>query len=284
MKKEAETGSVFSVDSFAHGLAFGKHTEDGELDRRSTYALRINEQGELINLRSRYLFDREGQFLNLESNLQRLSRQGILANSTVYFGVCTDPFMPFDGKFDTSMRFLQLFERFTPGRLIVQTRSPLVVIAMPVFKKLGDRLNVTIGLETCDEKSAKRYTPELPGVAERLKLSSALRHFGIVVNMQVSPILPYGDWRKDSAAFAEILCKHADNIFIKSLVDGTVQSERRVKNSALGQKLALDHKYHWLRPDSASQLLNAVEHIAPEKLIEPKKPKVKAKQLEIFAA
>lgn len=275
---------TYTVDSFSNGIAFGQHKLEDTADPRDYYWLRLQDDAELVKLRSRYALNKTNPFNELERNLMRLSRQGILASSTIYFGTTTDPFYPFEGKFDASMKFLDLFQRYTPGLLVIQTRSPLMVIAMPVLRKLGKHAAVTIGLETNNEEMVRRYTPGLPRVQERVKMAAALRNFGIEVTLQVSPVLPYGDWKDDAKAFATLLTENSDYIHIKSITDGSEKEERRIRNLPLAKMLANDRRFHYLRPDSALPLLNAVEKIAPEKLLVPKRTAVTQKQMSIFAA
>lgn len=275
---------TYTVDSFSNGIAFGQHKLDAAEDPRDYYSLRIRDDSELVRLRSRYVLHRDNPLAELERQLMRLSTQGVLRSAVIYLGTTTDPFHPFAGKFDASMKFLELFMRYTPGKLIVQTRSPLVVIAMPVFRKLEHRAAVTIGVETPNEDAVARYTPGLPRFEERLKAASALRRFGIPVTLQVSPVLPYGDWRKDAAAFAEVLVEHGDCVYVRSITDGTERVERQIRSTPLAKRLAEDRKFHWLRPDTAVPLLNAVEALAPEKLKLPNLKNLGARQLDMFAA
>jgi hypothetical protein len=283
-KENSRCSIAYTVDSFANGIAFGQHRMESAQDPRDYYWLRLQDDSELVRLRSRYALHKENPFQELEKQLSRLSKQGVLSSSTVYFGTTTDPFLPFEGKFDASMKFLDIFQRYQPGMLVIQTRSPLVVIAMPVLRKLGKQAAVTIGIETCDEKMVQRYTPTLPRVQERLKTANALRNFGIEVTLQVSPVLPYGDWKEDAPYFARMLCGHADYVHIRPLTDGTPKVERQIRNLSVSKSLAMDRKFHWLRPDSALPLLNAVEQIAPEKLLMPKRQVAAERQLSIFAA
>jgi len=274
----------FTVDSFANGIAFGQHKLEVDADPRDYYALRVADDSELVRVRSRYLLDKHSPLQRLEQHLMRLSRRGILRQSQIFFGVSTDPFLPFEGKFDASMRFLDLFQRYTPGMLVVQTRSPLIVIALPVFKRLGAHTAVTIPIETTDDAVVRRYTPGLPRIDERLKAASALRRFGVEVTIQVSPVLPYGDWKKDAEKFAVMINEHADYIHVRSITDGSERVERRLRSSALAQKLAHDRMFHFLRPDSANPLISALEKIAPEKLRMPPRLQLLEKQLGMFAA
>ena len=166
---------IFTVDSFDNGVAFGSHKKESHQDSRDCFALRVHEDSDLVKLRSRYTLHRKNLLHELERRLMRISDSGRLASSTIYFGVATDPFHPFEGKFDASMRFLELFKRYTPGKLIIQTRSPLLVLAMPIFQRLGEHVALTIGVETHCDRMAQRYTPHLPRPSERLKAALTLK-------------------------------------------------------------------------------------------------------------
>jgi DNA repair photolyase len=282
---ELHPGQItYTVDSFEDGIVFGQHKLEEGQDPRDYYALRVQEDSDLIRLRSRYSLHQDNPLHELEKHLMRLSSQGILRSSAIYFGVTTDPFLPFQGKFDATMKFLNLFQKYTPGLLVVQTRSPLVVLAMPVFKKLGSHAAITIGIETPVEAAAQRYTPYLPRTEERLKAANALRRFGIEVTLQVSPVLPYGDWKKDAASFAQTLADHGDYIHIRALTDGSEKIERKVRGTTIAKKLAEDRQFFYLRPDTAKPLINAVYKIKPEALKAPERAQLKTKQMRMFAA
>lgn len=281
---EKEGGSkkgriVYTVDSFSDGISFGQQKFASDHDVRDDLRLGLHDVQETTQLRSRYALKKENPLHQLELNLMRLSQQGVLSTAEIFFGTTTDPFFPFEGKFDASIRFLELFQRYAPGMLTIQTRSPLIVIAMPVLRKLGQRASVTIGIETGLEESAQRYTPGLPRVEERLKTAGALRRFGVPVTIQVGPVLPYGDWRHDADEFAHTLVEHADYIVVQPLHRKAGRS-----NCPVSQRIARDRLFHYLRPDSAVPLLTAIEKIAPEKLREPSREALRSKQLSIFAA
>ena len=276
--------SVFTVDAFSNGIAFGQHAHEPGADPRDIYALRLQNDAEVIRLRSRYSLTREKPLHQLERYLMKLSSKGVLHSSHIYLGTSTDPFHPFEGKFDVSIKFLELFKRYTPGMLTVQTRSPLIVLALPVFAALGKHVAVTLGIETPDEVSVRRYTPGFPRVDERLKTAAALRRFGIEVTLQVGPVLPYGDWKEDAAGFAKILDEHSDYVYVAPFTDGSDLAEKRVRNSVVAKRIADDRKFHWLRTDAANPLISEIEKIAPEKLKRPDRTQLKNKQLSIFAA
>ena len=283
-QNENASSVTYTVDSFEDGIAFGQHKIENGQDPREYYALRIQEDGDFIRLRSRYSLHQENPLHELEKHLMRLSSQGILRTASIYFGVTADPFLPFHGKFDATMKFLNLFQKYTPGLLVVQTRSPLIVLALPVLQKLGTHAAVTMGLETPSDDVVQRYTPGLPRVEERLKAANALRRFGVEVTLQVSPVLPYGDWKKDAAGFAKMLTDHADYVHVKAMTDGTEKVERKVRMTSVAKKLAEDRQFFYLRPDTAKPLLNAIEMLKPQALKIPARQQLQPKQMKMFAA
>lgn len=264
------------VDSYAKGLSIGRTTQA----HQGLFLQMEGDKASTIPLRSRYVMHNGEPLKDLERHLERLSVRGELRRATIVFGVTTDPFHPFDEKFATSMRFLELFERFVPGRLIIQTRSPLVVIGLPVLKKMKGSTFVTVGVETPLDDVRARYTPELPSVDERLKTVRALKRFGLRVGIQVAPILPYGDWRSDAQPFAELLSEAADYIVLGSMVQAAGSPR---PSSPLARRLAADRQFFWLRQDSHTPLVDAVSQVAEEKLYHPAEREVVDKQMRLFA-
>ncbi len=277
-------GNIFTVDAFQDGLAFGQHQTTREKPLIDDFFLRTSGEQQVIKLRSRYMLDKSRPYVELEKQLMRLSHQGVLRKSIIILGVNNDPFHPFEGRFDASMKFLSLFERYTPGVLCIQTRSPLLVLTLPLLKRLGKHCLVNYAIETCSEDAARRYTPNLPRIEERLKAVRSLSRFKIPVRIQVTPVLPYGDWRKDATKFAEILLSHATGIDLRALSDGSEQRDKQLRSTPIAQKLARDRKFHWLRPDATAPLREAIEKLAPKALEFPDWPHLSDPQLGIFAA
>lgn len=280
--KTKMTKQVIWADSFENGVSFGKQTvEDNNYLASCPLSLELEEQK--LNLKSRYSEAPHDNLGVLEGRLALLQRRGELDNSLTVFGVNADPFHPFQSRFDTSMKFLNLFERYSAGQLVIQTRSPLLVIAMPVLRQLKDRLIVTIPVETSSPESVSKYTPHLPKISERLRVAAVLRKFGIPIHMQVSPMLPYGDIKKDAAAFASMLTTNADYISVQPIFTG-VKSGNKVARSQIADKLAAERNFSWLRADACKHLLQCIELLAPKKLELPNLNTKQDRQLNIFAA
>ena len=281
-KKKPASKQLIWADSFADGVSFGKHELD--LDEGLSFSpLSLELDDHKGSLRSRYQSDRHDSLGALEGRLALLQRRGELEDSLTIFGVNADPFHPFESRFDVSMKFLNLFEKYSAGQLVIQTRSPLLVIAMPVLRQLKDRLIVTIPIETSSPEAAAKYTPHLPKISERIRVASVLRRFGIPIHMQVAPMLPYGDMKKDAAAFASMLTTNADYISVKPIYSGIKKGSKQPK-SAVMERLAAERNFSWLRPDSCKHLLQCIELLAPKKLELPNLKPSAQKQLSIFAA
>lgn len=270
------THPILVVDSYARGISIGRIDPSGS-------GLELEMDGERstpMSLRSRYVNKQGEPLVDLERHLQRLSARGELRRATVVFGVTTDPFHPFDEKFATSMKFLEMFDRYVPGRLVIQTRSPLVVIGLPMLKKVRETTYVSIGIETPLEEVSRRYSPDLPTVEERWKTVRALRRFGLRVGVQVSPMLPYGDWRKDAKAFAEKLCHEADFVSLQSVIQASGVSR---PTTPLARRLAADRQFFWLRQDTQTPLLDAIGVMDSTKLYHPAGLHPSDPQLQLFA-
>jgi len=274
--KTTSSHPVLLVDSHAHGISLG-----GTTSAAAEGVELVLHEGDRspTRLRSRYVLNRGEPLADLERHLQKLSQQGELRRTTIIFGVGHDPFHPFDEKFAVSMRFLEIFERYVPGKLIIQTRSPLIVIGMPVLKRVRESTSILIGIETPHQDIAGRYTPHLPTVEERFKTVRALRRFGLHVGIQVGPILPYGDWRKDAAPFAKKLCDEADLLVVRSVVQ---MSERARPTSVVARMLAAERSFFWLRQDSHVPLTEAIKEIDHGKLYHPATLELEEPQLPLF--
>ena len=277
---------IYTVDSYLNGISIDKHRISLQ-ELRGSFPLTLSENHTVRAAGARYEFQRgEGDegLHQLETELCRLSRAGILRETVFYFGVHADPFHPFDGKFDASMRMLDLLKRFQPGMVYVQTRSPLLVLALPQLQALGDSVAVTIPIETTSEAMVQRYTPGLPRAEERLKVARTLVNLGVEVTLQVGPLLPYGDWKKDAPEMAEKLLSVGAPIVLQAMSDGSERTERRLRGKAVVQKLACDRRFHWLRADATAPLQEALERVRPDCLTVPESPFPADAQLSIFAA
>jgi len=233
----------------------------------------------------KYFLHRENFLTALEGHLSQLRKSGLLSDTVLYFGTTTDPFLSLHKKFDVTMGVMELFERYVPGRTVFQTRSPMIISVLPALKALGDKAVVVMPVESISERAISRYTPGKPKIGERLVAAEGLRRQGVKVNLSVSPILPYGDPKRDAWDFAEVLERHADYITFGALASGQESDEKQLKSFPVAQKLESDEQYYFLRPHCFQYVYQAVKALSPEKLQLPvKRSAAVAAQLKLFAA
>ena len=285
--------NILCVNAYPNGISVSQHEQvmsaDEEMDSKKDYVpwqfhLRLRDMREFRLPVGKYYLYKDSIRASLKKHLSQLYKSGKLANTVVYFGTISDPFLSFQKKFEVTMACLELFEQFKPAKLVIQTRSPMVISALPMLKSLGDRAVVTVGVETISEEAVRRYSPGQPKISERFVAASGLRRQGIKVNLLVSPTLPYGDFYRDAWNFAELLDNYGDYITFGSLAYGTQSEERQLRELALAKRLASDKKYHWLRPYSYRNVFRALTVLSPEKLNLPVEPPKSTSQLDLFAA
>ena len=260
---------------------------DLEIPRKffpSQFHLRLRDTRDYQTPDGKYFLYKENAIRSLEKHLLVLHQKGLLSSSTIYFGTVSDPFSSFHKKFDITTACMELFEKYVPQRLVVQTRSPMIISALPALRRLRERVVVSVPIESHLEKSVIRYTPGQPRIAERLVAAEGLRRQGITVVLNVSPVLPYGDFYRDAWDFAEVLEQHADLVTFGCLASGTEADERTLKTLPIARKLASDKEFRWLRPHAYRYLYHALSVLAPQKLVLPVSPAKKAAQLDLFAA
>lgn len=161
---------------------------------------------------------------------------------TIILGAKSDPFIPFQGKFDSALRVIETMAALRPSMLFIQTRSPLIVLALPVLKSLGNAVCVTVALETVDETEAVRLTPSLPRPNERIKTARTLKNFGIRTLIQLAPTSS-SSIKKLAATAVEI----ADHIIV------CPESENRIDGRMAS--CTLNNLLQWKNPEKLISVL-----------------------------
>ena len=289
--------NIFCINAYSNGVTFSLHRNKvassaeqageevtGEKYGPSDFHLRLKETRDYLAPEGRYYLFKKEPLAALEKKLALLHEQGVLAGSVCYFGSVNDPFLAFHRKFDLTMACMELLERYRPGLLVVQTRSPMVISALPLLKSFGKRGMVTIPIETRLESAVQRYSPGQPKIAERILAAQGIRRQGVEVNLSVSPILPYGDFHRDAWTFAEMLQENADFVTFGCLASGGPEDEQKLRALEISQKLVSDRRFRLLRPYAYRHVYNALAALAPEKLTVPVRLKNKPAQLSMFAA
>jgi hypothetical protein len=281
--------AVITIDFANNGLTLGRHLLPPlPLNFSQFFPLALPGEKGIVKapLKSRYQHFSDRFEDSLELLLMKLLKNGTLKRTTVIFGRLSDPLHNLSGRSEEFLKLIKLFKRYVPLALYLQTRFPQVVGLSSILKRVESSLIINLSLETESDNVSKKYTPSLPLPSHRLEAASILKKLGFVVALTASPLLPYGEWKKDAFVVADRLVQVSDYLSITPLFDGRVVSERKLKESLLAKQLSNDRKYHWLRSDASDPLIQAIGCIKPESLEMPTnfRNTFEDAQLRIFAA
>lgn len=197
-----------------------------------------------------WVIAKENLVERLYAELGALSRAGRLQASTVFMSSATDPYQGIERKFQLTRHALEAFIEFPVRRLLLQTRSPLIERDIDLLRKMGERVIVSITLETEDESVRRALTPTSPSVARRLRTARAIRAAGIPIQLAISPMMP-----NDPVRFAALADEAADRVIVDTYFAGDGSEGRR--SCALGMRELYQRLgYHgWFEPGAERELL-----------------------------
>jgi DNA repair photolyase len=213
------------LDIFADGIGIKRLASPV---KEEDVSLSIRQDAKTLNsLRSSYSFFKGKPSDVLESQIY--SKQLNLTDEVIILGAAKDPFAP--DAFDRSLAILETIAHARPRLLCVQTRSPLIVLALPVLKSLGNSVMVTLAFETLSNAVAQQFTPEYSRPDERFKAAQTLRRFGIMTHSQVMSITA----ERDLEQFVDRLAEVSEFI---SIAQASQQLQRQANQSIHPYKLA----------------------------------------------
>lgn len=151
-----------------------------------------------------------GNWVKVKENAVDLIRRSRKAKSqnrrletgdTIYMSSVTDPYQPIEHKVGLTRRILEELVEIQP-RLTIQTRSPIVVRDIDLFKQFRHiRVNFTITTDSEDIRS--RYEPHSSSIEARLQAARKVSEAGVPIGISISPMLPI----KDSETFGQRIAK-----------------------------------------------------------------------------
>jgi DNA repair photolyase len=137
--------------------------------------------------------DTWGEWVEVKENALGLLRRmrTDLAGKTVYMSSVTDPYQPIERK---AKLVRELLKEMAPRgvRLVVQTRSPLVVRDIDIFRQFeAVQVNMTV---TTDSETVRRvYEPHCATTEKRLAAIREVNEAGIPTMISLTPLLPIED-------------------------------------------------------------------------------------------
>ncbi|MCU6711608.1 radical SAM protein [Paenibacillus sp. J5C_2022] len=214
------------------------------------------------------LFRREewGTWVDVKQNAAELLRKELIRERkkgpvTIFMSSSTDPYQPVEYREKLTRSLLETMAEEPPDFLFLQTRSPLVTRDADVLLELGERVRVSMTVETDRDDIRRAFSPYAPPIAARLRALKELGDRGIPIQATVAPMLPYSD------NFPEVLRAAAERICIDDYFMGDGSGGKRTEKLGMiriYEELGLQS---WYRPDAYRALYNQLLHVFPQENI-----------------
>lgn len=208
--------------------------------------------------RSKIKMDTWGHWVGVKENalelLQRL-RTKPLSDKTIYMSSVTDPYQPVEADTGLTRAILEELLGYHEVRLIIQTRSPLVLRDMDLLKKFKV-LQVNMTVTTDDERVRKRFEPYCPANTLRLEAVRELVKNGIAACVTLTPLLPVADPEQFAATLL--------NTGVQKVVVQPFHADRGKFVAGTRQEaLKLLQELNW-NADTYQQVLEVLQRFIPD--------------------
>lgn len=133
-----------------------------------------------------------GHWVRVKENALQLLmkyRRTPLYNRSIYMSSATDPYQPIERELELTRSLLQEFIKYHEIKLVIQTRSPLVVRDIDLFKQFKS-IQVNMSVTTDSEEVRKVFEPVCSSIDMRLKAIQQVNAAGINSCISLSPLLP----------------------------------------------------------------------------------------------
>lgn len=161
-----------------------------------------------------------GDFVDVKINAPELLKKEITKKKqgTVWVSGVTDPYQPLEKRYELTRQCLEILVKHD-WPVIVQTRSPLVLRDIDVFRR-SERIEVGLSITTANDAIRKAFEPHAPSIEARLKAIESLRQNGIKTYAMIAPILPEVEnlvtmleGKVDYIIFDRMNYRHSDDVY-----------------------------------------------------------------------
>ncbi len=133
-----------------------------------------------------------GHWLKVKENALHLlikKRQKPLIDKTIYISSVTDPYQPIEKEIKLTRDILTELLHYHKPRIVIQTRSPLVIRDIDLFKQFN-AIQVNMTITTDNENVRKAFEPLCPSNDLRLKAIKEVADEGVQTCITMTPLLP----------------------------------------------------------------------------------------------
>ena len=157
-----------------------------------------------------------GRWVAVKENAEALlasKARGALDGKLIYMSSVTDPYQPIERDLKLTRSLLEIMAERHKPKLVVQTRSPDVVLDCDVFRRIeerGGRVQVNMTITTDDEDVRRAFEPFCPSNAVRMRAIGEVQDAGVDACVTMTPLL----WVSDAVSFAVDLLETGVRKFI----------------------------------------------------------------------
>jgi DNA repair photolyase len=163
-------------------------------------------------VRDRDRQDSWGAWVDVKDNalaLLRRRRGKSLKGKSIYLSSVTDPYQPIERELELTRSLLEELATYHQPRLVVQTRSPLVVRDLDLIKRF-EAVQVNMTITTDDDSIRRVFEPVCSSIPTRLDAIARVHQAGVPACITMTPLLPVSD----PAAFARRLVETGIQKFV----------------------------------------------------------------------
>ncbi|NBC73451.1 radical SAM protein [Paenibacillus sacheonensis] len=177
---------------------------------------------------------------------------------TIFMSSATDPYQPVEYKEKLTRQLLEAMAEEPPQFLLLQTRSPLVTRDIDLLKQMGDRVRVSLTIETDLEAVRKALTPYAPPLAARLRTIRELRQAGIPTQIAISPLLPC------SAGFPALIAEAAERVVVDDFFRGDGSGGKRSAQLKMAERYRALGAESLYAPETADAFVDDLRALMPQ--------------------
>lgn len=142
--------------------------------------------------RSEELSRNWGHWVVIKQNALQLlieKRNKSLSGKTIYMSSVTDPYQPIERELNLTRSLLEELLQYHQPRLVIQTRSPIAVRDIDLFKQFK-AIQVNMTITTDSEIVRKVFEPLCSSNKSRLKAIKEINDAGVNTCINITPLLP----------------------------------------------------------------------------------------------
>lgn len=210
---------------------------------------------------ARYREEKWGEYVDVKTNAAELLEKDIkkaLKKGTpisIFMSTATDPYQGVEAKSKLTRSLLEVLVNLKDDidYLMVHTRSPLVTRDIDLFKEFGDKIIISMSIETDLDKIRKVFTPTAPPIPARLNALKKLTETGIPTRASISPMLPL------SKNIAKKLKEVTNRVAVDDFFMGDGDRGRRTERMGIRKIYKQLNLMQWFEPGAYKKVLPILE-------------------------